>query len=191
MNIYYNSIGVPSIEVDGIIYRFLVDDTNIIISELALKPTILEEIRYRVIDSINNSISLMNTINQDMTDFEILEISEVYQRTFDLFRCISIIQESKSMSLMLSIEKPYNSWVWDSSKLEWISPLTYPSVPGDNVYIWDELELNWTPLAVSPYPSWIWDTNTLEWVPPIKYPLDAAPNEFIWNEDLSRWVANV
>lgn len=191
MNIYYNNIGVPLVEIDGKVYRFLADDHNIIISELSLNKEYIEEIRKNLIDSINTLENSLNSINYDITNDSVKSNYYIYSRILELIKCFEILHEAYSMSLMLSVEKPYDSWVWNGEKLEWEAPTSYPSVIGDNIYIWNEHELGWEPLAVSPYPSWVWNNNLLEWEPPIKYPLDAGPNDFIWSEDLSRWVANV
>ena len=65
MNIYYNSIGIPSIDIDGYLYRFLVDDSNIIISELSVNPEAIEEISKIIIDNINSLSESFININYE------------------------------------------------------------------------------------------------------------------------------
>jgi hypothetical protein len=39
------------------------------------------------------------------------------------------------------LPKPFNSWIFDKEKCDWIAPKEYP-VDGKN-YIWDEMSLSW------------------------------------------------
>lgn len=39
--------------------------------------------------------------------------------------------------------KPFNSWDWDTDKLEWVAPVPLPDQ--ETPYLWDEDTLSWVP----------------------------------------------
>ena len=67
--------------------------------------------------------------------------------------------------------KPFTSWVLDSTTFQWTAPVTYPTVThyadGAELYIitWDETNVRWTAVDTEdPQGSFRWDATNLNWV---------------------------
>lgn len=67
--------------------------------------------------------------------------------------------------------KPYESWVLDSTTLDWKAPVTYPTVTTyadgaeDYIITWDEANLRWAALDTEdPQGSFYWDATNLNWI---------------------------
>lgn len=191
MEVLYTNTGIPVLNIDGEAFRFNTDDVNYIVSALILNPDKMNQIKIHTINYIESLKNNLVEINQFSSYNEILNYMQTLSLILSLNPVFEILEDANSNYLKFTTEKPYNSWEWDRYKLEWVAPLPYPGVPGDNIYIWDEEESNWMPVATKLYPSWVWHSGLNEWVAPVSYPLDANPNDFKWDEDLGKWVANV
>lgn len=82
------------------------------------------------------------------SDQEYLEVSRVdgfrqnrtYQIEFWVENSGNRFFESAEFSIPLP-PKPFNSWVWDDEKIEWIAPIAYPE--DDQAYSWNEELQSW------------------------------------------------
>ena len=68
-------------------------------------------------------------------------------------------------------DKPFTSWVLDSTTFLWVAPVAYPTITtyadGAEEYIisWDETNLRWTAVDTEdPQGSFNWDATNLNWV---------------------------
>jgi hypothetical protein len=80
--------------------------------------------------------------------------------------------------------KPFESWVLDESKADWVAPLDYPALTQEqfdagSFYYWNEDDYQtdnntgWVLRTISrPFPSWIREDNPkiISWLPPIDIP---------------------
>jgi hypothetical protein len=44
--------------------------------------------------------------------------------------------------------KPFKSWIFSNTQLEFVAPKPYPIDNSDTIYTWSEEELDWIPISV-------------------------------------------
>lgn len=190
MEIYYNSVGVPFIIKEGVIYEFSSIYARNIIAELALDVELFNNVKNNVIDrlkSIAESINLISSTNN---------VASIQSQIDELFyigqfnSVLNVLADAEDIQYQIVNPQPYNSWGWDRLNKTWVPPIEKPiNVPDENM-VWDESSMSWSPTIPSPHDQWFWSWETQSWHPPIAYPVNAEENEFVWSDELSTWILN-
>lgn len=190
MNIAYNSYGVPFlIAPDGEIIEFNHINAQNLVSELSMEPEVLEKIKSHIVDSVKTKVSEYLTTN--IKNFEQFKQAFVnLNRLSEFFIVIEICNQAEDLYLHATAEKPYASWIWDSSLRQYKAPVPPPSGLEGEIYHWDEATNYWKPIEPAPHSDWEWDFVRHKWVASTAYPEDAGPGEFTWDEESSEWVLN-
>lgn len=190
MNVAYNSYGIPFlIAPDGEIVEFNSINARDIISELSMEPELLNEIKDKTIKNVKDKIStFLNANTRNFEEFK--EAFSAFSRLGEFFIVIDICTQAEDLFYHATAEKPYASWIWDSSLRAYKAPAPPPKGVEGEIYHWDEVSGYWQPIEPAPYNSWEWDLIKHMWVPPIAYPIDAGPTEFVWDDTASTWVVN-
>lgn len=99
--------------------------------------------------------------------------------------------------------KPFDSWVFDETLLQWVAPLPYPT-DTSNPYFWNENNLEW--VNVNDYhikghlydeqrntwypPGFVWDSVVEQYIPSIPYP-ESATQPYFWSIQDQNWTTDV
>lgn len=190
MNVAFNAYGIPFlINPDGEIVEFNSVNSRDIISELSLEPELLNEIKDKTVKNVKEKVTaFLNSNTRNFEEFK--EAFSIFNRLGEFFIVIDICTQAEDLYYHATTEKPYPSWVWDSSIKAFKPPFPPPVGVEGEIYHWDETVAYWQPIEPAPYDTWEWDNIRHMWVPPIAYPVDAGPSEFVWDDEAVTWVPN-
>jgi hypothetical protein len=190
MEVYYNSMGVPFIIKDRVVYEMLYPNVRDLIAELALDVDLFYSIKNNIISSIKSLGEKI--VNIDPND-NVVSISNNIEKAFYLAQFNSVLTalgEAEDIQHQIINPQPYNSWSWDRLNKTWTPPVERPEGILDEDAVWDENSMSWQPTILPPYDQWIWSWQTKTWEAPIAYPVGAEENEFIWSNEIGTWVLN-
>lgn len=190
MEIYYNSMGIPFIVKDGVLYEFSSPNARNIVADLALDIDLFSSIKNEVINKIKSiGLAISKIDNNNNIAITLTQIDQGFYLT-QYNAVLSVLNDAEDIQHKVINPQPYNSWNWDTLNKTWVPPIEKPENISEDDIKWDEDSLSWKPNTPSPHNQWVWSWKTQTWEAPIAYPIGAEDNEFIWSDELATWVLN-